>query len=183
MKLDTSESPVQSGQPPETVNLRLTVNGTIHQFEIDGRTTLLDLLRDHLHLTGTKMGCNHGQCGACTVHVDGEARLSCLTLAISQQDRHITTIEGIGSEHDLHQLQAEFIRHDAFQCGYCTSGQIMAGLALIAHGRAHDTEQIAELMSGNLCRCGCYANIAAAILDAAVDTPHLALPDGRVSRP
>ena len=142
---------------------------------VDPRRTLLDLVREEEGLTGTKVGCRHGQCGACTVHVDGEPRLSCLTLAAQVEGREVTTIEGLGlvargeniaTEDGLHPVQAAFIEHDAFQCGYCTPGQIMSAVATIKEGHAQSADQVREYMSGNLCRCAAYPNITAAILDA-----------------
>jgi xanthine dehydrogenase YagT iron-sulfur-binding subunit len=145
----------------------LTVNGHTHALTLDPRTTLLDALREHLHLTGSKKGCSLGQCGACTVHVDGKRVNACLALAVRMEGRAIATIEGLAQGEALHPLQQAFIDHDAFQCGYCTSGQIMAGVACIAEGHANSAEEIREFMSGNLCRCGAYANIVAAVQDAA----------------
>lgn len=145
----------------------LTVNGHAHALTLDPRTTLLDALREHLHLTGSKKGCSLGQCGACTVHVDGKRVNACLALAVRMEGRAIATIEGLARGEALHPLQQAFIDHDAFQCGYCTSGQIMAGVACIAEGHANSAEEIREFMSGNLCRCGAYANIVAAVQDAA----------------
>ncbi|HZC14123.1 MAG TPA: (2Fe-2S)-binding protein [Thermoleophilaceae bacterium] len=145
----------------------LTVNGHTHALTLDPRTTLLDALREHLHLTGSKKGCSLGQCGACTVHVDGKRVNACLALAVRMEGRAIATIEGLARGDALHPLQQAFIDHDAFQCGYCTSGQIMAGIACIAEGHANSAEEIREFMSGNLCRCGAYTNIVAAVQDAA----------------
>jgi xanthine dehydrogenase YagT iron-sulfur-binding subunit len=145
----------------------LTVNGQTHALTLDPRTTLLDALREHLRLTGSKKGCGLGQCGACTVHVDGKRVNACLALAVRMEGRAITTIEGLARGGVLHPLQQAFIDHDAFQCGYCTSGQIMAGVACIAEGHADSAEEIREFMSGNLCRCGAYTNIVAAMQDAA----------------
>jgi xanthine dehydrogenase YagT iron-sulfur-binding subunit len=148
--------------------LSITVNGRSHVIEIDSRTSLLDLLRERLGLTGTKKGCDHGQCGACTVHVDGRRIASCLSLAIQANGRKVTTIEGLaGPDEALHPMQQAFIDHDALQCGYCTSGQIMAAVACVREGHASTVEQIREYMSGNICRCGAYALIVAAIQDAA----------------
>jgi len=149
--------------PPEAVSLSLTVNGTRHGLMLDHRTTLLDLLREHLDLTGTKKGCDQGQCGACTVLIDGRRVNSCLTFAVMCDGAQITTIEGLAADGVLHPLQQAFIDHDAFQCGYCTPGQICSAAGLIAEGRAKTAEEIRELMSGNICRCGAYTNIVAAI--------------------
>ena len=146
----------------------LTVNGHAHALELDPRTTLLDALREHLGLTGTKVGCNHGTCGACTVHVDGRRQLACLTLAMAVAGREITTIEGLaGPGGAPHPMQAAFAAHDALQCGYCTPGQIMSAVACIAEGHAGSDDEIREYMSGNLCRCGAYPNIVAAMRDVA----------------
>lgn len=153
-----------------TVDVMLRVNGAHHRLKLDPRTTLLDALREHLHLTGSKKGCGLGQCGACTVLVDGRRVNSCLALAVLVSDRQITTIEGVARNEELHPLQTAFIERDAFQCGYCTSGQIMAGLACIAEGHAGSVQEIRDWMSGNLCRCGAYDHIVAAIYDAAVAT-------------
>jgi len=151
---------------PETVSVSLTVNGATHALMLDPRTTLLDLLREHLDLTGTKKGCDQGQCGACTVLVDGRRINSCLTFAVMYDGTQITTIEGLAVKGALHTLQQAFIDHDAFQCGYCTSGQICSAVGLIAEGRAKTADDIRELMSGNICRCGAYTNIVAAIQQA-----------------
>ena len=145
----------------------LRVNGTEHRFALDPRTTLLDALREHLQLTGSKKGCGLGQCGACTVLMDGKRMKSCLWLAALAQGRDITTIEGLAQGDQLHPLQAAFIERDAFQCGYCTSGQIMAGVACISEGHASSAQEIRDWMSGNICRCGAYEPIVAAIQDAA----------------
>jgi xanthine dehydrogenase YagT iron-sulfur-binding subunit len=150
--------------PPEKLTIHLTVNGESRELQLRPWTTLLDALRDHLDLTGTKKGCDHGQCGACTVLVDGRRINSCLTLAVMQEDRQITTIEGLAKDGRLHPLQEAFIEHDAFQCGYCTSGQICSAAGLIAEGKAKTADEVRELMSGNICRCGAYPNIVAAIL-------------------
>ncbi|MGY3529116.1 xanthine dehydrogenase YagT iron-sulfur-binding subunit [Bradyrhizobium sp. USDA 4452] len=158
------------------------VNGETHQLELDTRTTLLDALREHLHLTGTKKGCDHGQCGACTVIVDGRRINSCLTLAVMHQGDEITTIEGLGTPDGLHPLQAAFVEHDGYQCGYCTPGQICSAVAVLAEVKAgipsHVTAdlnapvrlsnaELRERMSGNICRCGAYSNIAEAISEVA----------------
>lgn len=144
--------------------VRLTVNGKGHDLVLDTRTTVLDALRDHLLLTGSKKGCDQGQCGACTVHIDGERVLSCLTLAIAAQGRHIETIEGLArADGTLHPMQQAFIDQDAFQCGYCTPGQIMSAVACVREGHADSDADIREYMSGNLCRCAAYPKIVAAV--------------------
>src|SRR5919106_5234808 len=148
---------------PAKASINLKINSADKQIEVAPWTTLLDLLREYLDLTGTKKGCDHGQCGACTVLVDGRRILSCLTLAVMKDGADITTIEGLAENGKLHPLQQAFITHDAFQCGYCTPGQICSGVGLIAEGRAKTADEIRELMSGNICRCGCYPNIVAAI--------------------
>jgi xanthine dehydrogenase YagT iron-sulfur-binding subunit len=144
----------------------LTVNGISHSVHVDTRMTLLDALREKLNLAGSKKGCDQGQCGACTVHVDGERHLSCLTLAVAAQGHQVTTIEGLADGARLHPMQQAFVDHDAFQCGYCTSGQIMSGVACIREGHANSDEDIREYMSGNLCRCAAYPNIVAAVKQA-----------------
>jgi xanthine dehydrogenase YagT iron-sulfur-binding subunit len=151
---------------PEKLSITLVVNGTERVLSIAPWTTLLDTLREHLDLTGTKKGCDHGQCGACTVLVDGRRINSCLTLAVMKDGAHVTTIEGLAKDGALHPLQQAFIDHDAFQCGYCTPGQICSAAGLIAEGKAKTADEIRELMSGNLCRCGAYPNILAAIQQA-----------------
>ena len=151
---------------PDKIPVALSVNGLTRQLEVAPWTTLLDALRDHLDLTGTKKGCDHGQCGACTVLVDGRRINSCLTLAVMTDGAKVTTIEGLASNGALHVLQQAFIDHDAFQCGYCTPGQICSAAGLIAEGKAKSADEIRELMSGNICRCGAYPNIVAAILEA-----------------
>ena len=151
-----------SGKIPIT----LTINGAGVKLAVALWTTLLDALRDHLNLTGTKKGCDHGQCGACTVLVEGRRINSCLTLAVMREGTVITTIEGLARDGELHPLQQAFIDHDAFQCGYCTSGQICSAAGLIAEGKANTADEIRELMSGNICRCGAYPNIVAAIQQA-----------------
>ncbi len=145
----------------------LQVNGTSRSLVLDTRVTLLDALRDHIGLTGTKKGCDQGACGACTVLADGKRVLSCLTLAAAAEGREVTTIEGLATGGTPHPLQLAFVRHDAFQCGYCTPGQIMSAVALLAEGRAGSDDDIREFMSGNICRCGAYQNIVAAIRDVA----------------
>jgi xanthine dehydrogenase YagT iron-sulfur-binding subunit len=149
-----------------TVSVNVTVNGTRHALALDPRSTLLDVLRERLDLTGTKKGCDQGQCGACTVLINGRRVVSCLTLAIMMDGASVTTIEGLAKDGSLHPLQQAFIDHDAFQCGYCTPGQICSAAGLIAEGRAKTPEQIRELMSGNICRCGAYTNIVVAIQQA-----------------
>ena len=148
--------------------MHLTINGAGRDLDLDSRTTLLDALREHAGLTGTKKGCDQGQCGACTVHVDGDRVLACLTLAAQAEGRAITTIEGLaGADGALHAVQAAFVEQDAFQCGYCTPGQIMSAVACIHEGHAGSDDEIREYMSGNLCRCGAYPHIVAAVRDAA----------------
>ncbi|TIL61390.1 MAG: (2Fe-2S)-binding protein [Mesorhizobium sp.] len=156
-----------AGAATAPLDASLRINGTEHRLSLDPRTTLLDALREHLHLTGSKKGCGLGQCGACTVLMDGMRVKACLSLAALAQGRDIKTIEGLAQGEDLHPLQAAFIGRDAFQCGYCTSGQIMAGVACISEGHAGSPQEIREWMSGNLCRCGAYDHIVAAIQDAA----------------
>ena len=148
---------------PGTVPITLRINGTTHRIRIDPRATLLDTLRETVHLTGTKKGCDHGQCGACTVHVNGQRVNSCLRLALMHEGDDITTIEGLGAPDALHQMQAAFVAHDGYQCGYCTSGQIMSAVALMKEPCGPADADVKELMSGNICRCGAYQNIVAAI--------------------
>jgi xanthine dehydrogenase YagT iron-sulfur-binding subunit len=150
----------------EPVDVTLHVNGRDHQLSFDARTSLLDLLRERLGLTGSKKGCDHGQCGACTVLLDGRRELSCLTLAVAAQGRAITTIEGLATTGDLHPMQQAFIDHDAFQCGYCTPGQIISAVACVNEGHANTDADIREYMSGNLCRCAAYPNIVDAVKQA-----------------
>jgi len=149
------------------IPVHLDINGQRHELQLEPRVTLLDALRERLGLTGTKKGCDHGQCGACTVHMDGERVLACLTLAAQAEGRTITTIEGLAREGELHPVQAAFLEQDAFQCGYCTSGQIMSAIACIREGHAGSDEEIREYMAGNLCRCGAYPHIVAAVRQAA----------------
>ncbi|MBA2409202.1 MAG: (2Fe-2S)-binding protein [Gammaproteobacteria bacterium] len=158
-EVDGQASPV----PPSTHSIQLEINGAAHALDVAPWTTLLDLLREHLDLTGTKKGCDHGQCGACTVLVDGRRINACLSLAIMQDGASITTIEGLADGDTLHPLQRAFVEHDAFQCGYCTPGQICSAVGLIDEGHAQTRDDIRELMSGNICRCGAYPNIVAAI--------------------
>ncbi len=151
----------------EQVPLQLEVNGKPYSLQVEPRVTLLDLLREQLHLTGSKKGCDYGQCGACTVHVDGKRVLSCLSLAVMQNGKKVTTIEGLQNGDDLHPVQEAFIKYDGFQCGYCTPGQIMSAVACIREGHATNDKDIREYMSGNICRCGAYPNIVDAIKEVA----------------
>ena len=160
----TSCAPCTAGGPAG-VPVTLRVNGASHALTLDPRATLLDTLRETLHLTGTKKGCDHGQCGACTVHMDGRRVNACLVLAAAASGRDITTIEGLGGLPSLHPLQAAFVAHDGYQCGYCTAGQIMSAAALLHEPCGDSDDDVRELMSGNICRCGAYANIVAAIQD------------------
>lgn len=148
------------------VDVALTVNGQPHSLRVDPRVTLLDALRERLGLTGTKKGCDRGQCGACTVHVNGRRVISCLTLVASMQGRKVTTIEGLADGDELHPMQQAFIDCDAFQCGFCTSGQIMSAVALVHEGHAGSDDEIRDFMAGNICRCGAYENIVAAVRTA-----------------
>lgn len=152
---------------PGRVRIALEINDTARQLEIEPRASLLDTLREQVGLCGTKKGCDHGQCGACTVHIDGRRVVSCLTLAVQAQGRKVTTIEGIASGDRLHPMQQAFLDHDALQCGYCTPGQIMSAIACVKEGHAGSADEIREYMSGNLCRCGAYVGILAAIQDVA----------------
>src|SRR5438045_352075 len=151
----------------ECRSVSLTVNGQLRAIEVEPRTTLLDALREGLGMTGTKKACDRGECGACTVHVDGRRALSCMTLAVLADGKQVTTIEGLARKGQLHAVQAAFIAHDAFQCGYCTPGQIMSAVACIREGHARSDEEIREFMSGNICRCSAYPQIVAAVKAAA----------------
>jgi len=152
-----------SAESKDAIPVTLRVNGKKHDLRIDPRTTLLDCLREHLHLTGSKKGCDHGQCGACTVHINGRRVNSCLCFAAMHEGEEITTVEGIGQPENLHAVQAAFVACDAYQCGYCTSGQIMSAVALLKEPCGPEDVDVKELMSGNICRCGAYPNIVAAI--------------------
>jgi xanthine dehydrogenase YagT iron-sulfur-binding subunit len=149
--------------PTSSVTVQLTVNGEPRLADIDIRTSLLDLLREHLELTGTKKGCDHGQCGACTVHLNGRRVNACLCLAVACEGAEVTTIEGLGTPEAMHPMQAAFVEHDGYQCGYCTAGQIMSGVALLKEPCGASDADVREAMSGNICRCGAYSNIVAAI--------------------
>jgi xanthine dehydrogenase YagT iron-sulfur-binding subunit len=174
--------PAPASPAPAQMKVSFTVNGTAKELELDTRTSLLDALREHLHLTGTKKGCDHGQCGACTVIVDGHRMNSCLSLAVMHQGSEITTIEGLGTPDNLHPMQAAFVKHDGYQCGYCTPGQICSSVAVLdeikagipSHvtadlngGVAFSEAEVRERMSGNICRCGAYSNIVEAITEVA----------------
>jgi xanthine dehydrogenase YagT iron-sulfur-binding subunit len=167
MSAEAAPAPAPEIDPRSAVNLVLRINDRDHRVAVDVRTTLLDTLREHLGLTGAKKGCDHGQCGACTVLLDGRRVLSCLTLAASVRDRAVTTIEGLARPNgDLHPMQQAFVDHDAFQCGYCTPGQILSAIGCVKEGHAGSDAAIRESMSGNLCRCGAYPNIVAAVNQA-----------------
>ncbi|GGI18301.1 aldehyde dehydrogenase iron-sulfur subunit PaoA [Oxalicibacterium faecigallinarum] len=180
--ISTAQPQAQPAQPPVVSKLSFEVNGTPHTLDVDTRTTLLDALREHLHLTGTKKGCDHGQCGACTVIVNGQRINACLSLAVMHEGDKIATIEGLASGNTLHPMQAAFVKHDGFQCGYCTPGQICSAVAVLdeiqqgipSHVTADlnaapqvTAEEIRERMSGNICRCGAYSNIVDAITEVA----------------
>lgn len=162
MSTATDKQPVGT-LGPGSVDVPLDINGTLRVIHIDPRTTLLDALREYMELTGTKKGCDHGQCGACTVLVDGQRINSCLSLAVMNIGKLITTIEGLSLTDELHPLQQAFLVHDAFQCGYCTSGQIMSATGFLGEGWGTSDDEVREGMSGNICRCGAYSNIVAAI--------------------
>jgi xanthine dehydrogenase YagT iron-sulfur-binding subunit len=164
--LEATGSVSAVGATSESVNVRLKINGKSYALDIDPRVTLLDALRERLHLTGSKKGCDHGQCGACTVLINGRRINSCLTLTVMHQGDEITTIEGLANGDELHPMQAAFIEHDGFQCGYCTPGQICSAVACVKEGHANSDDEIREWMSGNICRCGAYPNILAAIKEA-----------------
>jgi xanthine dehydrogenase YagT iron-sulfur-binding subunit len=157
------QAPTQTAAPADTVPITLNVNGQTHNLNIDPRTTLLDCLRENLNLPGTKKGCDHGQCGACTVHVNGRRVNSCLSFAVMHPNNQITTIEGVGQPDHLHPMQAAFIQHDGYQCGYCTSGQIMSAIAVLKEPVGPSDDDIKHAMYGNICRCGAYPNIVAAV--------------------
>ena len=166
--MDFASSVLEQTQMTNQTTIHLDINGRAHELAIEPRVTLLDALREHIGLTGTKKGCDQGQCGACTVHVDGARVLACLTLAAQVEGRAITTIEGLaGAGAALHPVQSAFLEQDAFQCGYCTPGQIMSAVACIREGHAGSDDEIREYMSGNLCRCGAYPHIVAAVREAA----------------
>src|SRR5260370_17743846 len=167
--------PAKTASDAQLVAVTLRINGTDHALLLDPRVTLLDALREHLGLTGTKKGCDHGACGACTVLVDGQRILSCLRLAVMCQGQEVTTIEGLAQGEHLHPLQAAFIAHDGFQCGYCTPGQIMSAVGLIAEGHTTSQEEIREFMSCNICPCEAYTNIVAAICTVLEGNTHQAL--------
>jgi xanthine dehydrogenase YagT iron-sulfur-binding subunit len=182
MRAASAQAPFQVPDAVPTLTVTLHVNGKQHQLSLDTRTTMLDALREHIHLTGTKKGCDHGQCGACTVIVDGRRINSCLTLAVMHEGSHVTTIEGLGTTKKLHPMQAAFIRHDGFQCGYCTPGQICSAVAMLDEIKAGVPSHVSadllakprptnmemrERMSGNICRCGAYSNIAEAMAEVA----------------
>jgi xanthine dehydrogenase YagT iron-sulfur-binding subunit len=162
----TSDPPAAASDPSLPVDVSLNINDAGKSLRIDARTTLLDALREHVGLTGSKKGCDHGQCGACTVMIDGRRVLSCLTLALAAQGQQITTIEGLAKDGKLHPMQQAFVDQDAFQCGYCTPGQIISGVACVREGHAGSDDDIREYMSGNICRCAAYPNIVAAIQQA-----------------
>jgi xanthine dehydrogenase YagT iron-sulfur-binding subunit len=165
--MSVSADPALDGRPSFVRSLSLQINGCSHRVELEARVTLLDALREYLSLPGTKKGCDHGQCGACTVHVDGRRVLSCLMLAAAAEGSEITTIEGLARDGELHPMQRAFVECDALQCGYCTPGQIMSAIGCVAEGRTGSDAEIAEAMSGNICRCGAYPKIREAVRRAA----------------
>jgi xanthine dehydrogenase YagT iron-sulfur-binding subunit len=158
-----TQETIAPAAPEKTVSVTLSINGKTHKLTLEPRVTLLDCLRENLNLTGTKKGCDHGQCGACTVHINGRRVNSCLTFAAMHEGDEITTIEGIGQPGNLHPMQAAFVEHDGYQCGYCTSGQIMSAVAVLKEPWGPEDRDVREAMSGNICRCGAYPNILAAI--------------------
>jgi len=164
--LDQAKATSASGAASDSVKVNLKINGKDYALDVDPRVTLLDALRERLHLTGSKKGCDHGQCGACTVLVNDRRINSCLSLAVTHEGDEITTIEGLAHGEELHPIQAAFIEHDGFQCGYCTPGQICSAVACVKEGHANSDDEIREWMSGNICRCGAYPNILAAIKEA-----------------
>ncbi len=164
--LDQAEATSSAGPATDSVKVNLKINGKDYALDVDPRVTLLDALRERLHLTGSKKGCDHGQCGACTVLVNGRRINSCLSLAVTHEGDEITTIEGLANGEELHPMQSAFIEHDGFQCGYCTPGQICSAVALLKENHANNDDEIREWMSGNICRCGAYPNILAAIKEA-----------------
>ena len=161
--VDQAKATSAAGAASDSIKVNLKINGKDYALEVDPRVTLLDALRERLHLTGSKKGCDHGQCGACTVLMNGRRINSCLTLAVMHEGDEITTIEGLANGEELHPMQAAFIEHDGFQCGYCTPGQICSAVALLKENHANNDDEIREWMSGNICRCGAYPNIPAAI--------------------
>jgi len=163
---DEAKATSAAGAASDSVKVNLKINGKAYALDVDPRVTLLDALRERLHLTGSKKGCDHGQCGACTVLVNGRRINSCLSLAVTHEGDEITTIEGLANGEELHPLQSAFIEHDGFQCGYCTPGQICSAAALLKENHANSDDEIREWMSGNICRCGAYPNILAAIKEA-----------------
>jgi xanthine dehydrogenase YagT iron-sulfur-binding subunit len=164
---EAAAEPIGAANSDSSVSVALSVNGQPYRLGLDVRTTVLDALREHIGLTGSKKGCDHGQCGACTVHIDGVRVLSCLTLAIAAQGHRISTVEGLArADGPLHPMQQAFVDHDAFQCGYCTPGQIMSAIGCVKEGHAGDDDMIREYMSGNLCRCAAYPNIVSAVAQA-----------------
>ena len=160
---------LETGVPLRRHSVQLRINGQPHEIEVESWTTLLDLLRDRLDLTGTKKGCDHGQCGACTVLVNGERVLSCLTLAVMRDGADVTTVEGLARGDELHPVQRAFLKHDALQCGYCTPGQLCSAVGLMNEGEARSEDQVRELMSGNVCRCGAYPQIVRAVCEVALE--------------
>ena len=171
VEAEETDATPSAGASAAATSLQLKINRKDYKLEVDPRTTLLDALREHLHLTGSKKGCDHGQCGACTVLVNGRRINSCLSLAVTHEGDEITTIKGLAKGDELHPVQAAFLEHDGFQCGYCTPGQICSAVACISEGHTKSDAEIREWMSGNLCRCGAYPNIVAAVKEAQSKTP------------